>query len=435
MNHYLINGVSGSGKTTVGARLEKMGYEVVDADRIKNIFVYVDKNSNEVVDYIEIKLFPDKLHEVDYIWNREILLNVLNAHEGERFFVVGSANRVEEFFEFFDLVFILKTNSDVVRDRLLARNPDKFLKNPSLFDSHLNWIDFLQDRWGRYDCVFLDSSTDADVLATSIVSIIDRFERMEPEYRRFIETWSRNLGFSGDRCQYLEVADSCGRNLLMKFLENGGSQEEFDYEINELFEKLDKLYFAVNEHNYSHEEDRYEYEKNIFDFRSFAEGTQNNYFDIDKINDIITYYISRKWKSKKFERLIFDIILGIIYKKLGKMKVKPPALPKTVNIVLIFVVIVLYSLRWINNNFTLTFEIIAIISVFLIIVVANIYSVYRNADDIVKNIEYIKGFISYENIPIDDAMVVVALAKKNKIILPRATREFIDVVNERDGFI
>lgn len=109
----LIIGPSGSGKTYISAELGKHGVNVVDADLIRGLSGWFDKEGNEV-DYPEDadREFFDN-HE--FLWNKEFLKEYL--HKQEEVYLFGLSGNVFSVIDLFDKVYFLK-----VEPHVLAKN-------------------------------------------------------------------------------------------------------------------------------------------------------------------------------------------------------------------------------------------------------------------------------------------------------------------------
>ncbi|MCX6752747.1 MAG: AAA family ATPase [Candidatus Nomurabacteria bacterium] len=124
----LITGISGAGKTTTLAELQKHGCLVIDLDatglcRWKNI------QTGEVAEY--------GLDGKDYKWLTEhgwycdiekfkLLLSCIR--EDKLVFVSGVTENFKEFLELFDKVFLLDTDNDILEKRLLERTNNHFAR-------------------------------------------------------------------------------------------------------------------------------------------------------------------------------------------------------------------------------------------------------------------------------------------------------------------
>lgn len=115
VRNYLIEGVSASGKTTVGEELELRGYQVIHGDR--DLSYFGDPISGEPTEGFA--------HE-HYIWDVEKVRSLAaDQSHGVTFFCGGSRN-FDRYIELFDEVFILEVDLDTLRRRLAARPDDEW---------------------------------------------------------------------------------------------------------------------------------------------------------------------------------------------------------------------------------------------------------------------------------------------------------------------
>jgi len=128
--NYLIEGVSGSGKTTVAEELERRGYQVIHGDR--KFAYYGDPESGEPQDW------PSDQSERDtvgwgyehWIWPLEkVRLLIADQSNAMTFFCGGSRNR-HHFIDLFDQVFVLEVDPTTLNRRLVARPDDEFGGKP-----------------------------------------------------------------------------------------------------------------------------------------------------------------------------------------------------------------------------------------------------------------------------------------------------------------
>jgi|SRR3989344_3787547 len=125
---YLIEGVSGTGKTTVCEELHRRGYKAVEAD--EEIAHYADPKTGLPTD----EKIPD-----NWIWNKE-KFNTAIAQEGDDpIFICGGAMNQEDFKHHFNKVFTLHIDDETLTYRLLNRTNNDFGKKPNELALQLEW--------------------------------------------------------------------------------------------------------------------------------------------------------------------------------------------------------------------------------------------------------------------------------------------------------
>ena len=111
--NYLVEGLSGVGKSSVYDELIRRGYKAVSTDRAWSY--YADPDTG----------LPGGPHSHDtWVWDRQRALAELENPEPEVSFVCGSSRNSYEFRPYFTRVFYLSIDDDTMRRRLEARTED-----------------------------------------------------------------------------------------------------------------------------------------------------------------------------------------------------------------------------------------------------------------------------------------------------------------------
>ncbi len=128
MKIYLIEGISGTGKTTVCEELKKKGYKAIDAD--EEMAHYADPKTGLPTD----EKTPD-----NWIWDEEKFRNALKQEGDSPVFICGGAMNQEDFKHHFDKVFTLHVDDETIKQRLLNRINNDFGKKPDELALMLEW--------------------------------------------------------------------------------------------------------------------------------------------------------------------------------------------------------------------------------------------------------------------------------------------------------
>ena len=128
MKIYLIEGVSGTGKTSVCEELKKRGYKAIEDD--EEIAHYADPKTGLPTD----EHIPD-----NWLWNEEKLKNAIGQEGDEPIFICGGAMNQEDFKHHFSKVFTLHIDDETLKHRLLTRTNNPFGKHPDELALMLNW--------------------------------------------------------------------------------------------------------------------------------------------------------------------------------------------------------------------------------------------------------------------------------------------------------
>lgn len=107
VRNYLVEGVSGTGKTSVCRELNRRGYHAINGDR--DLAYQGDPETGEAID--------SATHE-HHIWDvSRVQALVADQHEPVTFFCGGSRNFLR-FIDLFDEVFVLDVDLDTLHRRL-----------------------------------------------------------------------------------------------------------------------------------------------------------------------------------------------------------------------------------------------------------------------------------------------------------------------------
>lgn len=102
VKRVLLTGMSGVGKSTVGAALRSRGFKAVDLD--------------------------DGYCTGDSVWNETLVDELLSTEDTETLFVIGAAENQPRFYSRFDLVILVSAPVEVMLARLEARTTNPYGK-------------------------------------------------------------------------------------------------------------------------------------------------------------------------------------------------------------------------------------------------------------------------------------------------------------------
>lgn len=126
IRNYLIEGVSGTGKTSVATQLERRGYQVLHGDR-----VLAYRGDPETGAPLQLPRDATLAwRQAHHIWDvGKVRAAIADKSQPMTFFCGGSRNR-QHFIDFFDKVFLLDVDAATLTDRLLDRPEDEFGGKP-----------------------------------------------------------------------------------------------------------------------------------------------------------------------------------------------------------------------------------------------------------------------------------------------------------------
>ncbi|KQU95283.1 AAA family ATPase [Devosia sp. Root105] len=130
VRNYLIEGLSGAGKTTVAEELQRRGHHVIHGDR--QFAYYGDPETGAPLDWPAFDSENDKVAwgYRHWIWPVErVKALIADRSHLISFFCGGSRNR-HHFIALFDRVFVLEADAATLNRRLAARPADVFGGKP-----------------------------------------------------------------------------------------------------------------------------------------------------------------------------------------------------------------------------------------------------------------------------------------------------------------
>jgi len=130
IRNYLIEGVSGTGKTTVAGELEHRGYHVIHGDRVL-------ASVGDPVTGKQLTRLPSK-HESDspewkhkhWVWDESKVRSLTANRDHAITFFCGGSRNLARFVDMFDAVFVLDIDAETLKRRLEGRPEDEFGGRP-----------------------------------------------------------------------------------------------------------------------------------------------------------------------------------------------------------------------------------------------------------------------------------------------------------------
>ena len=111
--NYLVEGLSGAGKSSVYEELVRRGYTAISTDRAWAYSADPDTG-----------LPGGPTHHDNWMWDQQKAVSELESPEPEVLFVCGSSRNRDHFLPYFTKIFNLRIDDDTMRRRLQARTDD-----------------------------------------------------------------------------------------------------------------------------------------------------------------------------------------------------------------------------------------------------------------------------------------------------------------------
>lgn len=129
LRNFVIEGVSGSGKTTVCDELLRRGYQAIHGDRV--LAYQGDPETGEPVNGCGHSSDCDRtdclawLYE-RWVWNLDLVRTLVADHTEPMTFFCGGSRNLSKIIHLFDAVFVLDVDLDTLLGRLAQRPEDEW---------------------------------------------------------------------------------------------------------------------------------------------------------------------------------------------------------------------------------------------------------------------------------------------------------------------
>ncbi len=125
VRNYLIEGVSGAGKTSVCSELQRRGYHAVNGDR--ELAYQGDPDTGKTVEGPDLE-GEDRARFISehHIWNVDKVKALVADRSDAMTFFCGGSRNFSAFIDLFDSVFVLDVDADTLTRRLDERPEDEW---------------------------------------------------------------------------------------------------------------------------------------------------------------------------------------------------------------------------------------------------------------------------------------------------------------------
>ncbi|MDL2405870.1 nucleoside kinase [Rhizobium calliandrae] len=131
VRNYLIEGVSGSGKTSVATELQQRGYHAIHGDR--QLAYQGDLQTGEPLDgyALEQNTLDVVVQHQRHLWDVDKVKSLVADQSHPISFFCGGSRNFHHFIDLFDGVFVLDVDLDTLKGRLAGRPEDEFGGKPA----------------------------------------------------------------------------------------------------------------------------------------------------------------------------------------------------------------------------------------------------------------------------------------------------------------
>lgn len=128
VRNYLIEGISGTGKTSVATELGRRGYHVVHGDRV--LAYQGDPETGEPLDGSAKNPDASFAHQ-HHLWDVKKVNSLVADQSHPVSFFCGGSRNFGQFIDLFDEVFVLDVDLETLKRRLAGRPEDEFGGKPA----------------------------------------------------------------------------------------------------------------------------------------------------------------------------------------------------------------------------------------------------------------------------------------------------------------
>jgi gluconate kinase len=153
-----IDGLSGTGKTTLAAELTRQGYRAVDSDAM---FAYFADPVTGLPTEVETR--------ANWMWDTQKLRAFALASRDASVFICGGAMNQDDFRDLFAKRFTLRVDNDTMRERLLSRTNNCFGQSPEELAEQLELNTDVVEDAKRIGSIVIDATRPIDEVADDIV--------------------------------------------------------------------------------------------------------------------------------------------------------------------------------------------------------------------------------------------------------------------------
>jgi adenylate kinase family enzyme len=129
VRNYLIEGMSGAGKTSVAEELERRGYHVIHGDR--TLAYFGDPQTGKPLPALSRESVDNITWAYErWIWDVAKVKSVMADESHALSFFCGGSRNAHHYIDLFDGIFVLEVDLDTLKRRVGGRGDDEFGGKP-----------------------------------------------------------------------------------------------------------------------------------------------------------------------------------------------------------------------------------------------------------------------------------------------------------------
>jgi dephospho-CoA kinase len=162
VKRVFITGMSGTGKSTVIARLAALGHRAIDTDS-DEYFELVEPD-----DAVRARFGDAK----DWRWRVDRITALLDAEDAPALFLSGTSSNQAQFYPRFDHVVLLSAPEPIVLARLRTRTTNRYAKDPAELARELHLRPIVEPMLRRAADIEVDTSAPLDDVVARIAGLV-----------------------------------------------------------------------------------------------------------------------------------------------------------------------------------------------------------------------------------------------------------------------
>ena len=174
VRNYLVEGVSGTGKTSVATELQRRGYHVLHGDR--ELAYKGDPATGKPIDcsVLDEANIDTAFWHRHHLWDVDRVKSLIEDQSHRMSFFCGGARNYDRFIDLFDAVFVLTLDAETLSRRLAGRPRDEFGGRAEEREFILQLLATKQDI--PLDGIVIDTAAPLEVVVDNILSRCRAFE-------------------------------------------------------------------------------------------------------------------------------------------------------------------------------------------------------------------------------------------------------------------